>query len=163
MQKPEFESCKPGFTALLQSPSKASNEYYSLPKPEETYCLQEKVWAGGIMAVGQWWLGIVLCLGGWVVLVVLGVVVMLARGLLSPPEVTFRASPEHPAHSGLHSVRPLPPAGLPSRKRVSGSVAVSKSEGQLAKKSQAAAFLENWARAATQSGKILRQHPTRRL
>ena len=47
MQKPEFESCKPGFTALLQSPSKASNEYYSLPKPEETYCLQEKVWAGG--------------------------------------------------------------------------------------------------------------------
>ena len=116
------------------------------------------------MAVGQWWLGIVLCLGGWVVLVVLGVVVMLARGLLSPPEVTFRASPEHPAHSnGLHSVRPLPPAGLPSRKRVSGSVAVSKSEGQLAKKSQAAAFLENWARAATQSGKILRQHPTRRL
>ena len=127
MQKPEFESCKPGFTALLQSPSKVRNEYYSLPKLEETYCLQEKVWDGGIMAVGQWWLGIVLCLGGWVVLVVLGVVVMLARGLLSPPEVTFRASPEHPAHSGLHSVRPLPPAG-PSRNRGGGSERECRSE-----------------------------------
>ena len=74
---------------------------------------------------------------GWVV-VVLGVVVMLASGLLSPPEVSGSPPSGSSGSSrphGLHSVRPLP-GGRPGRnlqresatERVSSreSVAVSK-------------------------------------
>ena len=85
-----------------------------------------------VMVVGQcdWWVGIVLCLGGLVL--VLGVEVVMLAGRLSPPEVSSGSSRPTEATQSAHCLRAA------SRARVSAS------EGQLERKSCFSRVWENW-------------------
>ena len=88
--------------------------------------------AGSVVVVGQcdWWVGIVLCLGGLVL--VLGVEVVMLAGRLSPPEVSSGSSRPTEATQSAHCLRAA------SRARVSAS------EGQLERKSCFSRVWENW-------------------